>query len=179
MIDIVRFQPKNTFLRDFSVEPLVMNGTGVLRSGNITMLDGTGYTNKTLASALSKEMPDLLFGCEWTGNKDHMDYPQHALRIQTARAIRSTSTIYVMRPVFDRKTLEVMRFNTNVLRKAKVPVVFASLATRDEELASPKDLNALGAILGFSDQEIAHARKLLEKLQAVRYEHEFSLEAPR
>jgi hypothetical protein len=177
MIDLVRFSSEalERFAQRFSVTPLIFEG---LRCGSITLLDGTTLTNKQLPSAIAKQTPDLIFGCEWVGERDHMDYPQHALRIQTARAMYDASAIYVMTPrVLER--FDVARFNARVLRKAKVPIVFSSLAEREEELANPKDLEAIGRLLGSSDQEIRSARDLLEKLPTTRFDQRFMLESPR
>lgn len=182
MIDLVRFSsdPLHAFCARTGVEPLIFSGEGILHSQTITLLDGSPASNKTLPQELSRTMPDLLFGCEWIGEHDHMDYPQHALRIQTARTIRNTSTIYVFTPaILERRTFEVARFNARILRAAKVPVVFASLARTQDDLAAVKDMQALGTLLGFSDNQIASAYRLLEKLPATKFEEAFALEIPR
>ena len=180
MIDLVRFDSKELtrFAERFSVTPLVFEGEGVLKCGSITLLDGRASSNKRLPSHIAKTTPDLVFGCEWKGEKDHMDYPQHALRIQTARALCDASCIYVMTPRI-LEHYEIARFNTRVLRTADVPIVFASLAEREDELASPKDLQAIGTLLGLSDREIRRGRDLLEKLPTMRFDQRFELESPR
>lgn len=182
MIDFVRIETPRAkaFFDRFGIEPLVFSGEALLRSGGITLLDARQATNKTLPSLLGTHSPDLVFGLEWTRGKDHMDYPGGALRIQTARAIRDASTICVITPrALERRAHEVARFNAKVLRQAKVPVVFASLAEREEELATPRDLSALGALLGFSDEELSEARALLETLPGLRYSHAFAASEPR
>ena len=178
MIDLIRYAPTHGFADRFAVTWLVFEGVRVLTCGSITLLDGRESSNKELPSLIAKEHPDLVFGCEWTGTKDHMDYPQNALRIQTARALYDASCMYVMTPRI-LEHYDIARFNTRVLRSAKVPIVFASLAERDEELAHPKDLEAIGSLLGLSDREIAHARRLLEALPTTRFDQQFRLESPR
>lgn len=181
MIDLVRIDTPaaRAFFERFGIEPLVFSGEP-LRCGTISLFDARRTTNKTLPRLVSRHDPDLLFGLEWTSEQDHMDYPEGALRIQTARALRDTSVIYVITPrVLDRKRIEVARFNAKILRQAKVPVVFASLAERSEELATPRDLAAIGTLLGYSDEEIASARALLEALPKTRYTHAFDAREPR
>ena len=176
MLDIVRFESDalTQFGSRWKVEHLVFSGDP-LRAGSIVMLDGSTHSNRSLPSAL-KDV-DLVFGCEWRG-KDHMDHPGGAMRIQTARAIREASAIYLISPhVLDR--FDVAVFNARVLRKAQVPVAFVSLATSEHELCSPLDAQGLGRELGFSDEEIARGRELLEQLPTTRFSKDFSVAAPR
>ena len=182
MIDLVRFESDGivAFAERFSFRALLLSGSGVLKGNRITLLDGESLSNKTLPSALERADPDLVFGCEWLGERDHMDYPQHALRIQSARAIRDASAIYLFTArILERRTLEVARFNARVLAQAKVPIAFVSLAEREEDLANPKDLDAIGTILKLSDEAIAQGRAMLERLEHVRYSNAFSVETSR
>jgi hypothetical protein len=182
MIALVRFESDGlaAFAERFSFRTLLMTGAGVLTDSRITLLDGRTLTNKTLPAALERTDPDLVFGCEWLGERDHMDYPQHALRIQNARAIRDASALYLFTPrILERRTLEVARFNARVLLQAKVPIAFVSLAESEDELANPKDLDAIGTILKLSDEAIAQGRALLERLEQVRYSNAFSVETSR
>lgn len=149
--------------------------------GALVLFDGSGSDNKRLESDLARSAPDIVFGCEWVARADHMDYPKHAMRIQSARAIRDASALYALTPrIFsDRSVLAVAMFNARVLKRAKVPIVFLSLARSEAELASPKDLEGIGRVLGFSDEAIAQGRSMLERLRDVRYEKAFSVETPR
>lgn len=183
MLDIVRSGAElEPFRSTFGVTYLVCQGDGLmLESGTVTLFDGRATNPKRLESELTKRSPDVLFGCEWTAAKDHMDYPKHAMRIQTARAIRDASCVYAFTPsvLADRKTFEVARFNARVLSQAKVPVAFVSLARDAAGLATPRDLDAIGSILGFSDEDIARGRNTLERVPEVRFERAFSVELPR
>ena len=160
-------------------QALSFSGEGILTSGPIKLLDGATLTNKTLPGVVSKEMPDLLTGCEWPSTNDHMDYPKNALRIQSARAIHDASTIYLVTPTTNRAELEVLLFNIRMLRKARVPIAVVSLARNENERSSEKDLNGYAALIGLSDEEISRGRAMLEKLTTTRYEHAYQLEQPR
>ncbi|MFB6197458.1 MAG: RNase P subunit p30 family protein, partial [Halobacteriaceae archaeon] len=123
-------------------------------------LDGLVLTEEPWG--FSDDRIDIVFNCEDSEENDHTHYRRSGMtQVHAKRAVENDVTVaFNLQLLFtDHKAKYMGRMmqNVRICQKYDVPMRLISLAEHPKDMRHPKDVEALGRVLGMTDEEARDA----------------------